>query len=50
MHDLPYLIDRWRFMRRAAADDAFAPYNHNYARMADAYALCIRRRIATWTT
>jgi len=45
MHDLPYLIDRWRFMRRAARDDAFSPFNHNYARMADAYALCIRRRL-----
>lgn len=45
MHDLHYLIDRWRFMRRAAASEAFAPYNHTYARMAEAYALCIRKRL-----
>ena len=45
MNDLPYLIDRWRFHRRAARSDDFAPYTAVYTRLAESYALVIRRRL-----
>lgn len=44
MNDLPYLIDRWRFMRRAAESPDFEPYRARYTAYADGYALVIRAR------
>lgn len=44
-NDLPYLIARWRFMRRAAASADFSPWQADYQRRAEHYALCIRAEI-----
>ena len=42
MNDLLRLIAAWRAAKRAAASDDYAPRNHEYARRAEAYKLCIR--------
>jgi len=45
LDDLHRLIDAWRAAKRAALSEDYAPRNHEYARRAAAYRLCIRANV-----
>ena len=45
MDDLRSLIDAWRAATRAAASEDYGDFRPDYARRADAYALCIRANV-----